>query len=84
MESSSSSSLPRKPPDCNGQPVSILFVPPQEICRQILARNGADINAVTDNGRTPLHLASRRGHTEFVEVVAYLLRLSGIDICFDG
>ena len=37
-----------------------------------------------DNGQTPLHIASRYGQTEFVEVVIHLLRFSGIGICFDG
>ncbi len=35
----------------------------------LLLDNGADVNAVVKDGRTPLHLAARFGHREVVELL---------------
>ena len=35
----------------------------------LLLDNGADVNAVVEDGRTPLHLAARIGHREVVELL---------------
>ena len=52
-----------------------------EVC-ELLLKNGADINATRVCDETPLHLASRRGHTETVAVL--LVHKELIDTDYDG
>ena len=35
----------------------------------VLLKNGANVNAKTNNGRTPLSLAEAKGHTRMVELL---------------
>ena len=39
---------------------------------QVLLDEGADVNAIDDYGRTPLHHACWRGRVEIMEVSGYL------------
>lgn len=38
-------------------------------CLRILLKFGADANATTQKGHTPLHVASKQGHTRIVRVL---------------
>ena len=43
----------------------------------LLGKEGVDVNQATDDGDTPLYIASEKGHTE---VVSLLLGEEGVDV----